>query len=64
MKELWKAESPSAVLYDDADVSSTEGYFTFTVSHLQVAFVCLVLGFGLSFVLLLMEILYHRKFRG
>jgi hypothetical protein len=42
------------------DGEARGGYFVFTPSHLQVAFYALVLGHSLSFVLFLLELLYHR----
>jgi hypothetical protein len=60
MEEVWKFRNASIL---DADVhsegNSVHGYFIFTVSHLQIAFMSLAVGLILGFVALLVEMLYH-----
>jgi hypothetical protein len=62
MKEIWKIRSGSNwkndVLNDD---DYYELYFVFTLSHLQVAFTLLAAGLLLSFTVLFVEILCHKK---
>jgi hypothetical protein len=55
MEEIWKIKGAAIV----TDGNSANGYFVFTVSHLQIAFILLAFGLVLSFVVLLVEMMYH-----
>jgi hypothetical protein len=56
MKELWKVDSTSVAADEfGSEENSTEGHFSFALSHLQRAFLRLAVALGLRFVVLLVE---------
>jgi hypothetical protein len=44
-------------------INVSDGYFVFTLSHLRIAFYILFVGQGVSFLLLVCELLYHFRLR-
>jgi hypothetical protein len=61
MKELWKIQQESLAVRDFVVKNSpVDDFFVFNTSHLHIAFWSLALGFGLSSVCLLFEILCYR----
>jgi hypothetical protein len=62
MEEIWKITSGFNFNNDTFNEEKHDaGYFVFTLSHLQVAFISLAVGLAVSFTVLSVEILYHKK---
>jgi hypothetical protein len=55
MEEPWKIKGSAIV----TEGSSADGYYVFTVSHLQIAFSLLACGIFLSFIVLFAETMYR-----